>query len=86
MQTEHDRTIGYLSAITSSKERLVGNPLLARSIKNRFAYLDLLNHLQVEMIKRHRANANAGREVEERVQHVIHLTINGITARLRNTG
>ena len=86
MQTEHDRTVGYLSAITGSKDRLAGNPLLARSIKNRFAYLDPLNHLQVELIKRHRANAKAGREVEERVQRGIHLTINGVAAGLRNTG
>jgi phosphoenolpyruvate carboxylase len=83
---EHERTIGYLNAITGSKERLAGNPLLARSIKNRFAYLDPLNHLQVELIKRHRANANAGRPVEERVQRGIHLTINGVAAGLRNTG
>ncbi|HEY4317950.1 MAG TPA: phosphoenolpyruvate carboxylase [Herbaspirillum sp.] len=86
MLDEHERTIGYLNAITGSKDRLAGNPLLARSIKNRFAYLDPLNHLQVELIKRHRANAKAGREVEERVQRGIHLTINGVAAGLRNTG
>jgi phosphoenolpyruvate carboxylase len=86
MLGEHERTIGYLNAITGSKDRLAGNPLLARSIKNRFAYLDPLNHLQVELIKRHRANAKAGREVEERVQRGIHLTINGVAAGLRNTG
>jgi hypothetical protein len=49
------------SAITGAKERLAGNPLLARSIQNRFAYLDPLNHLQVELIKRHRATAAAKR-------------------------
>jgi phosphoenolpyruvate carboxylase len=86
LSTEHERTIGYLNTITGSKDRLAGNPLLARSIKNRFAYLDPLNHLQVELIKRHRANAKAGREVEERVQRGIHLTINGVAAGLRNTG
>jgi phosphoenolpyruvate carboxylase len=83
---EHELTSGYLSAITGAKDRLAANPLLARSIKNRFAYLDPLNHLQVELIKRHRANAKAGRTVEERVQRGIHLTINGIAAGLRNTG
>ena len=34
---------------------LDGNPLLARSIRNRFPYLDPLNHLQIELLKRHRA-------------------------------
>jgi len=84
--SEHERTSQYLGAITGSKERLSGNPLLARSIKNRFAYLDPLNHLQVELIKRHRSTTAAGRTIEERVQRGIHLTINGIAAGLRNTG
>ncbi len=83
---EHEVTWHSLSNITGSKERLAGNPMLARSIKNRFAYLDPLNHLQVELIKRHRANMQEGRELEERVRRGIHLSINGIAAGLRNTG
>lgn len=84
--SEHERTSQFLGAITGNKERLAGNPLLARSIKNRFAYLDPLNHLQVELIKRHRATTTSGKPVEERVQRGIHLTINGVAAGLRNTG
>jgi phosphoenolpyruvate carboxylase len=83
---EQERTVAYLTAITGAKERLAGNPLLARSIKNRFAYLDPLNHLQVELIKRHRATAGDGRKTDERVRRGIHLSINGIAAGLRNTG
>ncbi len=83
---EHERTSSILSAITGAKERLAGNPLLARSIKNRFAYLDPLNHLQVELIKRHRSITAAGRATEERVKRGIHLSINGVAAGLRNTG
>lgn len=83
---EHERTSACLSAITGAKERLAGNPLLARSIKNRFAYLDPLNHLQVELIKRHRASMHDGGKIDERVNRGIHLTINGIAAGLRNTG
>ena len=38
------------------QERLLqGNPLLERSIRNRFPYLDPLNHVQVELLKEHRA-------------------------------
>ena len=44
-----------LAAITGQSERLADNPLLARSIKNRFPYLDPLNHLQVELLKRFRS-------------------------------
>jgi phosphoenolpyruvate carboxylase len=83
---EHERSTSCLTAITGAKERLASNPLLARSIKNRFAYLDPLNHLQVELIKRHRAAATDGRKLDERVRLGIHLSINGIAAGLRNTG
>jgi phosphoenolpyruvate carboxylase len=86
IQSEHERTTASLTAITGAKERLAGNPLLARSIKNRFAYLDPLNHLQVELIKRHRAAAADRRTLDERVRRGIHLSINGIAAGLRNTG
>lgn len=82
---EHERTSACLTLITGKKERLADNPLLARSIKNRFAYLDPLNHLQVELIKRHRASMNGGTP-DDRVRRGIHLSINGIAAGLRNTG
>ena len=83
---EHEGTTACLTAVTGAKERLANNPLLARSIKNRFAYLDPLNHLQVELIKRHRAATAEGRKSDERVHRGIHLSINGIAAGLRNTG
>ena len=83
---EHERTVNCLEAISGSAERLAANPLLARSIKNRFAYLDPLNHLQVELLKRHRASLNGDKSRDERVQRGIHLSINGIAAGLRNTG
>jgi len=78
---EWERTSKVLSEITGKSERLAENPLLARSIKNRFPYLDPLNHLQVELLKRHRAG-----DTNARVRRGIHLTINGIAAGLRNTG
>jgi phosphoenolpyruvate carboxylase len=83
---EHEKTSACLALITGVKERLANNPLLARSIKNRFAYLDPLNHLQVELIKRHRSAMQDGRKIDERINRGIHLTINGIAAGLRNTG
>ncbi len=78
---EWERTSLALAEITGKTERLADNPLLARSIKNRFPYLDPLNHLQVELLKRHRAG-----ERNPRLERGIHLTINGIAAGLRNTG
>ena len=83
---EHELACECLTLITGSKERLANNPTLARSIKNRFAYLDPLNHLQVELIKRHRSWNEQGRESDIRVHRGIHLSINGVAAGLRNTG
>jgi phosphoenolpyruvate carboxylase len=73
-----------LSAITGETHRLASNPALARSIAHRFPYLDPLNHLQVELMRRHRRAA--GTEPHERVRRGIHLSINGLAAGLRNTG
>ena len=57
------------------------NPTLARSIRNRFPYLDPLNHLQVELLRRYR-----GGQTDARTKRAIHLTINGLAAGLRNSG
>ena len=86
ISAEHATALRCLETITGAHERLAGNPLLARSIQNRFAYLDPLNHLQVELIHRHRAAAGDPAQIDERVHRGIHLSINGVAAGLRNTG
>ena len=81
LKAEWQASIDALLAITGQGELLDGNPLLKRSIRNRFPYLDPLNHVQIELLRRHRAG-----ETDDRVQRGIHLTINGIAAGLRNSG
>jgi phosphoenolpyruvate carboxylase len=81
LREEWQAARGQLFAITGATEFLAGNPTLARSIRNRFAYLDALNHIQVELLRRYR-----GGDSEERTVRAIHLTINGISAALRNSG
>ena len=71
----------HFLAITGQSTLLEDNPTLARSIRNRFPYLDPLNHLQVELLRRYR-----GGQTDERTQRAIHLTINGLAAGLRNSG
>lgn len=85
LKAEWQRANETLSLITGQAERLEGNPALARSIAHRFPYLDPLNHLQVEMMRRYR-NRREGQPEVARVQSGIHLSINGIAAGLRNTG
>jgi phosphoenolpyruvate carboxylase len=60
-------------------ELLHCNPVLKRSIRNHFPYLDPLNHLQIELLQRHHTG-----ESDERVRR--HLTINGVAEELRNSG
>jgi phosphoenolpyruvate carboxylase len=70
-----------LLEISGATELLADNPTLARSIRNRFAYLDALNHTQVSLLHRYRSG-----DADERTVRAIHLTINGIAAGLRNSG
>jgi len=78
---EWHRARQQLAAVTSQPEPLADNPALARSIRDRFPYLDPLNHLQVELLRRYRAGDH-----DERTRRAIHLTINGVAAGLRNSG
>lgn len=78
---EWQSTVNALLAISRSEQLLQKNPLLKRSIRNRFAYLDPLNHIQVELLKK-----NRGETSNPKVLRGIHIAINGIAAGLRNSG
>ena len=78
---EWELTRRHLLAILERDELLADNPMLLQSLKLRAPYMDPLNHLQVELLKRHRAG-----DTDERVARGIHLTINGIASGLRNSG
>jgi len=87
IEREWHRTRDAVLRITGQSRLLEGNPALERSIATRFPYIDPLNHLQVALLKRHRHGAEGGDEVpNERIERGIHLTINGISAGLRNSG
>lgn len=81
LRCEWQDTIEALHAIMEQETLLQSNPLLARSIRHRFPYLDPLNHMQLELLKRYRQG-----DFDETVVQGIHLTINGIAAGLRNSG
>jgi phosphoenolpyruvate carboxylase len=84
IQLEWNKTLAALELITGEAALLANNPALARSIKHRFPYLDPLNHLQVELMRRYRDTENTA-DID-RLRRGIHLSINGIAAGLRNTG
>jgi phosphoenolpyruvate carboxylase len=81
LKEEWQASIDALRRITGASELLAGNPMLKRSIRNRFPYIDPLNHLQVELLHRHRQG-----DGDAKIVSGIHLTINGIAAGLRNSG
>jgi len=81
IREEWHSCIDLLLKIMQQERLLQSNPLLERSIRNRFPYLDPLNHVQVELLKEHRAQ-----NPDEQVLRGIQITINGISAGLRNSG
>ncbi len=81
IRAEYELTKKAVLATTGEGDFLAANVSLERSLKNRLPYIDPLNHLQVELIKRYRSGRTG-----ERVRRGIHLTINGIAAGLRNSG
>ena len=80
IRSEWHASIEALLDVTGQERLLQGNPQLERSIRNRFPYLDPLNHVQVELLKAHRERPS------EQVLRGVQLTINGISAGLRNSG
>jgi phosphoenolpyruvate carboxylase len=78
---EMDKSVRYLLQITGQPVLLADNPALAQSLRNRVPYLDPLNHLQIELLRRYRAG-----DTDPLTRRGIHLSINGLTAGLRNSG
>ncbi len=78
---EHERTVRLALAISGGTTLLDDNQALMRGMRYRFPYLDPLNHLQVELLRRWR-----GGEHSDLAGRGIHLTINGLATGLRNSG
>jgi len=76
-QQTHD---GLLD-VTAQSHLLEKHPALDASIRLRLPYIEPLNLLQIELMKRHRAG-----EADERVRQGILLSINAIATALRNSG
>ena len=81
IEQEWHRTVHWLLKITGHQSLLETNPALARSLQSRSPYIDPLNHLQVDLLRDYRQG-----DAPESLKRAILLTINGITAGLRNSG
>ena len=78
---EHARTLTWHRRITGAPSPLADNALLARSLRNRYPYLDPLHVMQVDLLRRFRDGDD-----NELVVRGIQLSINAIATGLRNSG
>jgi phosphoenolpyruvate carboxylase len=81
LEAEWTVTRDAVLAITGQSKLLQHDERLAQSIRLRLPYIDPLNVLQVELLRRHRAG-----EADDDVRRGIHMSINGVSAGLRNSG
>jgi phosphoenolpyruvate carboxylase len=82
---EHERTVATVLSIVGTRELLDRHPVVQRSIRLRNPYVDPMNAIQVQLIRRYR-DPDANEDERERVRRPLLRSIAGISAALRNTG
>ena len=78
---EWQLTKNVILAIEDCDDLLEENPYLRDSLDYRMRYFNILNYIQLELIKRQRRG-----ELSSDEERLIHITINGIATGLRNSG
>jgi phosphoenolpyruvate carboxylase len=81
IEQEWHLSVHWLLTITEQRALLEANPALARSLNSRSPYIDPLNHLQIDLLRRYRSGV-----ADDSLKRAILLTINGLSAGLRNSG
>ncbi|HVU24268.1 MAG TPA: phosphoenolpyruvate carboxylase [Opitutus sp.] len=86
IEAEFARTEAAILAVTGDRQLLAREPVLRRSVELRNPYIDPLNYVQVEMLRRLRDGKKLSPAEAEATRAVVELTINGISGGLKNTG
>lgn len=86
IRTEYDRTRDVVLSISGHADLLEEEPVTQHAVQLRNPYVDPLNYIQVEMLRRIRSLPDQDGEEAQSIREVISITINGIAAGLRNTG
>ncbi len=82
VRAEYESTVEEVLRITGDRRLLDRQPLLQTTLPIRETYLAPLNHLQVSLLAKSRAQASTDPDLSR----ALLITINGIAAGLRNTG
>jgi phosphoenolpyruvate carboxylase len=84
IRAEHARTVSAILEATGDEGLMSPWPAVGRAAARRNPYVDVLSHVQVELLSRSRGgDSPAGRE---RAREAILLTVNGIAAGLQTVG
>ncbi|MGZ9166079.1 MAG: phosphoenolpyruvate carboxylase [Anaerolineales bacterium] len=86
IQAEYDQTRDIVLSISGHANLLDEEPVTKHAVQLRNPYVDPLNYIQVEMLRRIRALPDQEGEAAQSIREVITITINGIAVGLRNTG
>jgi phosphoenolpyruvate carboxylase len=82
---EHERTVTAVLAIVGTRELLDRHPVLQRSVRLRNPYVDPMNAIQVDLLRRYR-DPHGSEAERARIRRPLLRSIAGIAAALRNTG
>ena len=86
IRAEYDQTRDVVLSISGHANLLDEEPITKNAVQLRNPYVDPLNYIQVEMLRRIRGLSDQEGEEAQSLREVISITINGIAAGLRNTG
>jgi phosphoenolpyruvate carboxylase len=83
IRDEHERTVSQVLAVTDQRKLLERWPTLARTVERRNPYVDVLNHAQIEALRR---EPDAEEVAQRHLRRILFITINGIAAGLMTAG
>lgn len=86
ISAEFERTVRWILRITGQNELLSNAPTLRRAIRLRNPYVDPLNFIQIDLLRRLRALDDLESDEAQALLRAAFITINGIASGLKNTG
>ncbi len=86
IQAEFERTRQAVLTISGHQSLMESEPVTQNAVQLRNPYIDPLNYIQIEMLRRLRRLEDPNGPEAQSLREVIVLTINGIAAGLKNTG